>query len=520
MVSTRLISLFLCTSFLFAAPTVKTSNGALAGTTSSDGKVNIFKGIPFAAPPVGQLRWKSPQPAQSWEGVKPVTSFGARCMQARVFDDMVFRDSGPSEDCLYLNVWTPAASAHGNLPVMVWIYGGGFVGGAASEPRQDGEQLAKKGVVVVSFNYRLGIFGFYAHPELAKESDHKAAGNYGLLDQLAALKWVHQNIASFGGNPANVTIFGESAGSFSVSALIASPLTTGLFQRAIGESGAYFGPTLRALDLKHSSADGLQFGKDIGSTSLAALRAQKAADLLQEATTRKKFKFVPNVDGYFLPTDIPSIYAAGKQQHIPLLAGWNADEGSYGSIFHGQEPTVDNYVASLHKMFGDEADALVKAYPAANDAQAKESAQDLAGDQFIAYSTWKWLEAQGAIGNSKLFRYRFEDAPPADPTNPKSASRGAYHSAEIEFVFEALKSKKLPWRSQDEKLSDMIATYWSNFAKTGDPNGAGLAKWPQYSKQDGYQVMHLDASPHAAPDKLRTRYQTLESLKAFKPTAN
>jgi para-nitrobenzyl esterase len=502
---------------VFAATPVQTANGRVEGTTSADSKVRIYKGIPFAAPPVGELRWKAPQAPANWDGVRKATAFGARCMQARVYSDMIFRDNGPSEDCLYLNVWTPAAEASAKLPVMVWIYGGGFAAGAASEPRQDGEHLAEKGVVVVSLNYRLGIFGFFAHPELAKESGHDAAGNYGLLDQVAALQWVHKNIGAFGGDAGNVTIFGESAGSFSVSALMASPLTQGLFEHAIGESGAFFGKTLQAKTLKQSEEADKKFGETVGASTLAALRAKSANELLEAATRQKELRFVPNIDGYFLPEDVYSIYAAGKQRHVSLLAGWNADEGSYKDIFDKDKPTLQNYVARIHAKFGDKASTILSAYPASNDEQAKRAAQDLSGDQFIGYPTWKWIEMQSATGGSPVYRYRFEDAPPADPADPESMSRGAYHSAEIEFVFEALASKHLPWRAGDRKLSDTMATYWSNFAKTGNPNGDDLAKWPAYTKDNGYQIMHLSTEPHAGPDRERARYEAFDSMTSFEP---
>src|ERR1700686_810967 len=230
----------------------RTEAGVVAGTKSADGKVVVFKGMPFAAPPVGELRWKEPQPVAQWKGVRKATEFGARCMQARIFEDMVFRDSGPSEDCLYLNVWTPGISAKTKRPVMVWIYGGGFQAGAPSEPRQDGGHLAHKGVVMVSINYRLGIFGFFSHPGLTAESAHHASGNYGLMDQAAALEWVSKNIAAFGGDPHHVTIFGESAGSLAVSALMASPLSKELIHAAIGERGAFFGKTPSAKPLAES----------------------------------------------------------------------------------------------------------------------------------------------------------------------------------------------------------------------------------------------------------------------------
>jgi para-nitrobenzyl esterase len=492
---------------------VATDAGQVEGALSADSKVHVFKGIPFAAPPVGDLRWKAPQPIAKWDGVRKATEFGARCMQARVYGDMNFRDDGPSEDCLYLNVWTPSTTSR--LPVMVWIFGGGFAAGSTSEPRQDGEMLAKKGVVVVSMNYRLGLFGFFSHPGLTKESGHNASGNYGLMDQLAALEWVRKNVAAFGGDPHKVTIFGESAGSFSVSAQMASPLAKGLFHSAIGESGAFFGNTLRTKSLADAEADDQKFAESIGADSLEALRALPADRLLDAAGKPGGIRFRPIIDGYFFPEDVHAIFASGKQSHVPLLAGWNADEGNYQNIFKGEAPTPENFAARLHVLFGDQADTLLKLYPAGTDDQTRRSAQDLAGDQFIGFSTWKWIEMQLATGGSRVFRYEFDDAPPPakDSTTP---SRGAYHSAEIEFVFEALASKNLPWRPEDEKLSDQMSSYWTNFAKKGDPNGPGLPHWPAYNAHSKYEVMHLSASPQPAPDEHRARYEFLDAL----PPAN
>ena len=498
---------------LAAADQVTTDKGVVEGTASADSKVRIFKGIPFAAPPVGALRWKAPQPAANWTGVRKAAEFGPRCMQGRIYNDMLFRDPGPSEDCLCLNVWTPAASTQDRLPVMVWIYGGGFSAGAASEPRQDGENLARKGVVVVSLNYRLGLFGFFTHPELAQESGHGSSGNYGLLDQVAALQWVQRNIAAFGGDPGRVTIFGESAGSFSVSALMASPLAQGLFQRAIGESGAYFSTTLDLKPLaKAEEADG-KFAEALGARAIEALRAKPADELLKAALKLGGVRFAPNVDGYYLPETAYAIYAAGKQSHVPLLAGWNADEGNFRVIFKSDPPTAANFARRAKELYGDKADAFLKLYPAATDEQAQRSAQDLAGDGFIGFSTWKWLEMQAATGKSPEYRYEFDDAPPA----PAGAvSRGAYHSAEIEFVFGVLASKDLPWRPEDFKLSGLMSSYWTNFARTGDPNGPGLPKWPVYAAGGGYPVMHLSASSNAAADEHRGRYEFLDALASWR----
>jgi para-nitrobenzyl esterase len=494
-----------CLSQAAVPDIVKLDAGRVKGVVANG--VATFRGIPFAAPPVGALRWKAPQPAPHWKGVRQAVEFGPRCMQGNIYNDMTFRDKGPSEDCLYLNVWTPAGSEKARLPVMVWIYGGGFAAGAASEPRQDGGNLARKGVVVVSMNYRLNVFGFFAHAELAQESGHDSSGNYGLLDQVSALEWVHKNIAGFGGDPANVTIFGESAGSFSVSAQMASPLAQGLFQRAIGESGAFFSTVLNLKPLAESEEADAKFAESFGAHSLADLRAMPAAELLAAAAKRNGIRFAPNIDGYFLPRGVREIYADGKQSHVPLLAGWNHDEGGYGSIFGKDPPTAANLVAYARRHFGDRADEFLKLYPAENDEQAKRSAQDLAGDQFIAFSTWKWIEMQGATGRSTVYRYEFDDAP---PVAANAEARGAYHSAEIEFVFGALASENLPWRPEDKALSDLMSTYWSNFAKTGDPNGPGLPQWPAYSGQASYPVMHLDATSQAAPDDHRPRYEFLD----------
>jgi para-nitrobenzyl esterase len=491
---------------------VRTASGVVEGVVSPDGKVRTFKGIPYAAPPVGPLRWKPPQPAPTWTGIREAVNYGPRPMQWRVFDDMIFHDAGPSEDCLYLNLWMPEKDRPpGKLPVMVWIFGGGFVAGSTSEPRQDGGNLSKKGVLVVSLNYRLGVFGFFAHPDLTRESEHHASGNYGLLDQVAALRWVHDNIAAFGGDPDNVTIFGESAGSFSVSALMASPLARGLFRRAIGESGAFFGDTLQARTRAEAERDGVRFAESaFGTNSIEALRALPANALLDAARRYPRRRFVPDIDGYFLPTDCDSIYAAGKQSHVPLLAGWNRDEGNYRSFFGKDEPpTLANYVARAKARFGPDSETFLKVYSANTDAEAKRAAQDYAGDSFIGYSTWKWLELQLQTGRSPVYRYEF-DQPLPPPVNATP------HASDIEFVFRMLSARNLPWRPEDREVSELMASYWSNFAKSGDPNGPGLPHWPLYRSQEGYPVMHLQAKPVAAPDTHRARYLFLDERAAKK----
>jgi para-nitrobenzyl esterase len=501
-----MLSLPLAVFAASSGPQVKTVSGVVEG--KSDGPVNVFLGIPYAAPPVGDLRWKPPVPAAKWNGVLKARDFGSHCMQGKVYGDMNFRDPGGSEDCLTLNVWVPAKAAAAKLPVMVWIYGGGFAAGTTSEPRQDGIHLAQQGVIVVSMNYRLGIFGFFVHPELAKESGHNAAGNYGLLDQTAALRWVRDNIAGFGGDPGNVTIFGESAGSFSVSAQMASPLAKGLFQKAIGESGAAFfsgGLTFEPRSAREQK-DVKAVNAKLGVSTLAELRAIPAQKLLDAFAPPQSpgFDFGPDVDGYFLPESVPAIVAAGNQNDVPLLAGWNHDEGSYEIAFSPQKPTADSLKATAQKEFGDKAAEFLKLYPSDNDAQTLRSAQDFAGDRFIAFSTWAWLEGQSKTGKQPVYRFRFDLGPPSDPKMPQL---GAYHSSEIEYVFGQLDSKAgVGWRADDRQLSDEMQKYWANFARSGDPNGPGLPKWPVYSAGDGWTVMFLDATPAAHKDELRDRY--------------
>jgi para-nitrobenzyl esterase len=489
---------------------VRTEAGTVAGSRNADGKVVIFKGIAFAAPPVGQLRWKEPQPVAPWKGVRKATEFGARCMQPRIYEDMLFRDSGPSEDCLYLNVWAPKTKADAKLPVMVWIYGGGFQAGATSEPRQDGEHLAHKGVIVVSMNYRLGIFGFLSHPGLTAESVHHASGNYGLMDQAAALKWVHENIAAFGGDPNNVTIFGESAGSFAVSALMASPLAKGMIRAAVGESGAFFGKTLSAKPLAESERRDAVFAESLGMKSIGQLRELSAERILEAATSVKDTnRFGPNIDGYFMPASAYAIYAKGEQAHIPLMAGWNRDEGSYQQFFGTAPVSKENYQAKIRQIFGEAAQEALKLFPGGSDEEVKSSAALLNTADFIALGTWKWLEMHLQTGEAAVYRYEFDQAPPASEGHQAEAGL-AYHSAEIESVFGTLDWKKISWRPEDYKLSDQMGSYWTNFAKTGNPNGAGLRIWPMYMRKSGYQLMHLGAAPRAMPDKQREQFVFLD----------
>jgi para-nitrobenzyl esterase len=501
-----------------AAAQVKTAGGLVRGTASSDDRFRIFKGIPYAAPPVGDFRWQPPRPAAPWEGTRDATQFGPRCLQGRIFADIVFTDL--SEDCLTLNIWTPARAASDRLPVMVWIHGGGFQAGAGAEPRHDGEAFARKGVVLVTFNYRLGVFGFLAHPDVTRESSQHASGNYGMLDQVAALRWVQENIAAFGGDPENVTIFGESAGSFAASALMASPLAQGLFQKAIGESGAFFTAGSGTLALRSLSATeqaGAKFAASLGAESIAALRAKSGDEVLQAALKVQPW-FAPNLDGYFLPEDVYTVFAAGKQSRVPLLAGWNADEARGGVVLGRQKPTAESFAQDTRKRFGDQADAVLQAYPAATDAEALESAASLASDLFIGYCTWKWIEMHARNAHAPVYRYSFDRKIPVEPgakvngMPATSADVGARHAGEIEYVFGALSLSlpKVPWEAADRTLSEAITSYWANFARTGDPNAPGLPKWPRYDRDS--RVLHLDLTIHDEADSLRPRYEALDAF--------
>ncbi|MDP9052581.1 MAG: carboxylesterase family protein [Acidobacteriota bacterium] len=493
---------------------IRIDSGKILGVLTPDQKVLAYKGIPFALPPVGELRWRAPQPAGRWKKVLLASDFGPHCIQQGSYPDMVFHDPGPSEDCLTLNVWTPSdakpTKKSPGLPVMVWIYGGGFVTGGTSENRQDGQFLAHRGVVVVSMNYRLGIFGFFTHPELTGESPNQASGNYGLMDQAAAIAWVRRNIAAFGGDPANITIFGESAGSFSVSTLMASPVSKDLFSKAIGESGGAlyssglgYPPRQEAEQRNVAWAD-----STFGSSKLFYLRTLRTDEIVKAVTshTNPVPPFGPVVDGYFLPDSVPNIYAAGKQAHVPTLGGWNANESRPDHV-----PTADSFTVQAHTDFGPNALKFLAAYPASTDAEAVQSAGDFAGDQFIAFSTWAWLEAQLKTGQAPVYRYWFDLASPGDRNH--SAATGAFHSDDIEYVFGTLDSRPdIKLRPEDRALSELMQQYWTNFAKVGDPNGPGLPKWSVYSPEDGYPVMHLDAHPAAAPDALRPRYLFLDSI--------
>lgn len=515
-----------------AAPRATTANGVVEGTTGEATGVRAFRGIPFAAPPVGDLRWKPPAAVKSWTGVRPAAQFGPRCMQHPVFGDMNFRSNGMSEDCLYLNVWTPAGAEKKKLPVLLYFYGGGFVAGDGSEPRYDGESMARRGIVVVTCNYRLGVFGFLSHPELTAESPAHASGNYGFLDQNAALRWVRENAAAFGGDPSKITIAGESAGSLSVSGHMASPLSRDLISGAIGESGALLG-SLRAVPLAQAEQAGAQWATGAGATSLAALRAMSADQVMEATKSAQVGRFPLTVDGLFLTEPAAATFQAGKQSRVPLLVGWNSEEMTWRFLLQGQEPTPENYEKAVRRVYGANADAILKLYPGATQEQAISSATDLAGDGFIAFGTWKWSDMHAKTGGKPVYRYLYARPRPAmtpefagaAPGLAGGVSRtpnsgavtmppatGAVHSAEIEYAMGNLSTNKVyAWTPDDYKVSDVMQGYFANFVKTGDPNGKGLPPWPAI-KGDVVNVMRIDVKSVAAPDTTRDRYLLLDRI--------
>lgn len=494
-------------------PRVQLAEGWVEGRQAPVNGIMLdeFKGIPYAAPPLGELRWQPPQPTRAWSGVRPTTQFGPRCMQLPLFGDMVFRSRGMSEDCLYLNVWKPV-HASGKLPVLVYFFGGGFVAGDGSEKRYDGASLASKGIVTVTVNYRLGVFGFFALPALADESPHHAAGNYGLLDQVAALRWVQANIARFGGDPAQVTIAGESAGSIAVSALMTSPLSRGLFARAIGESGALIAP-IAPLPLPEMEQHGEAFARALGADSLRALRALPAAKLLQ-ATRDQHSDANVAVDGWFLHEPPAKTMAKGQQAQVPLLLGSNSQEGFYTALLKGQPPTPSNYRGALQRLFGAQADRVLTLYPGDSEAQVKQSGTALAGDMFIAHSTWRWMDLQRRHSDAPVYFYYFAQPRPAKrhPAPGEQPDAGAVHSAEIEYALGNLAGNEVyAWTDADRRASATMEGYFAQFVKTGNPNGTGLPHWPAVRESHGGILRQvITAHTHAEVDHGAARQAFLQ----------
>lgn len=508
---------------------VNTANGIIEGEFDIKTNIQSFKGIPFAQPPVGNLRWKAPQPITNWTGIKQTKKFGPRAVQSNIFGDMGFRSDGISEDCLYLNVWSPAKSSDEKLPVLVYFYGGGFAAGDGSEYRYDGENMAKKGIVTLTVNYRLGIFGFFSHPELTKESPNHASGNYGFLDQNAALKWVQANIAKFGGDPKRVTIAGESAGSISVSAQMASPLSKNLIAGAIGESGASIFPTLAPIPLAEAEKTGFEFGQKIGAKSLKDLRAMSTFELYQKSSGTSMGVFKSTIDGYFMPKSLPEIFESKQQAMVPLLVGWNSEEMTYLALTMGKSLTNESYAAKIKELYGDKAEEVLKLYPAGTPEVTEQSATDLAGDRFIAYSTWKWFDLHRKNSSQNVYRYYFSKPRPEmrdkdleaglaggvikkDKNAPKAPKpKGAVHSAEIEYAMGNLATNKdYDWTEDDYKVSETMMNYFANFIKSGNPNGEKLPVWPMAKDEKSPEIMIIDIKSKATKAENDTRYLFLD----------
>lgn len=460
---------------------LKVEGGIIQGTLADD--LSIYKGIPFAAPPVGDLRWKAPQPLEAWEGVKQTTEYAPAPMQG---GNPV---SGKSEDCLYLNVWTPAKSINEKLPVLVWIYGGGFSFGSTSDPVHNGEHLARKGVVLVSIAYRVGQLGFLAHPELSAESPNGVSGNYGLLDQIAGLQWIQNNIAAFGGDPGQVTIFGESAGGIAVSMLCASPLAKGLFHGAISQSGGSFGPTRPTTypgenmkTLQQAEHDGIEYLKGFGLSSMEELRNLEAEKLIPQGWTMPGGW--PIVDGCVIPDDQFKLYEAGNYNDVPVLIGYNSDEGL--SFPAGRTP--QEYIANVQERFGPYADSLIQAYPVGEN-NVPRSARNLMRDAAFGWHTWSWARLQSKAGKSEVYFYYFDQHPERAEGSPQ-ADHGTPHGVDVPFVFMNLDPANSNTTESDLEIAETMGTYWTNFAKYGDPNGEGVLAWPAFSDENP-EVMYL-----------------------------
>ncbi|MXN89979.1 carboxylesterase family protein [Flavobacterium sp. Sd200] len=524
------------------APQAKVAQGTLEGKTLPSG-VQSYLGIPYAQPPVNELRWVAPQPPKGWKGVRKATVFGNYPMQKNVFGDMIFRAPKMSEDCLYLNVWTPAKKPTEKLPVLVYFYGGGFVAGDGSENRYDGESLATRGIVTVTLNYRLGIFGFFSHPELTKESPNQSSGNYGLLDQNAALLWVKKNIAAFGGDPDRITIAGESAGSISVSAHMVSPLSKNLIAGAIGQSGAMINPTYEAILLSDGEAVGDRVFAKSGITSIAEMRKVTAEKLL-EIGSDPFIDFKPRavVDGYFLPNLPSAIFAVGEQAKVPLLVGWTSAEMPYTAFMQGQFPSPENYKKVVKERFGDKSDELLSLYPGNTVGEVVASATALASDTFIVYSTWKWADDHRKY--APVFAYNFsKPRPPMKPewkdskvglaggitkdANKKDGEKkdakkedkkmpdalvGAAHASDIEYVLGNLMTNPVyAWTPEDIKVSENAQTYFSNFIKTGNPNEKGLPDWPVSIPGNDLLLMDINTELKLLKNHYTKRYIFLEN---------
>ena len=516
-------STYLClTFFLLLSPfgsvlsqeavKVQTSYGTVEGLRDNEKNIELFLGVPYAKPPVDDLRWKAPQPMEKWEGIKSTKKFSPAAVQTNVFGDMIYRGQGTSEDCLYLNIWTPESNKKKDLPVLVYFYGGGFVAGDGSEPRYDGQAMAQKDVVMVTVNYRLNIFGFLAHPELSAEAAYNSSGNYGLLDQNAALKWVVENIENFGGDPERINIAGESAGSISVSAHMASPLSKDLLSGAIGESGASIHPTLAPVPLEEAERIGVEFAESTGAPSLKELRALSTEELFKLYNESGRFGFPTVIDSYFLPASLPEIFRKGQQAQIPLLVGWNSAEMAGEALMQGTDYSKENYKSKLKELYPDHFERVLELYPASSREKVISSATALASDRFIAYSTWKWAELHSKNSSEPVYRYLFSRIRPNPEENSSKEQMGAAHATEIEYFLGNLELVDNPnFTSEDFKISETIQDYLVNFIRTGNPNSENLPKWPSLQGSgEKTPVLIMDSEFRIINSRDEERYRFLD----------
>lgn len=515
----------------FAVQT-KIQNGVIEGNYNTKTGIQTYFGVPFAKPPIGNLRWKAPQPLENWAGVKETKKFGPRPMQKLVWGDMNSRSNGVSEDCLYLNIWSPANRNQKDLPVLFYIYGGGFIAGDGSEPRYDGEAMAKKGIVVVTANHRLNVFGFLSHPELSAEAPYKASGNYGLLDQAAALKWVKQNIAQFGGNPNKITIAGESAGSISVSYQMVSPLSKNLIAGAIGESGAGINPTLAPVPLAEGEKAGKEFAKKAGANSIANLRKLSARDIYEIYNESQGSRFPVVIDNYFLPKTLPQIFAAKEQAQVPLLLGWNSAELPGQAFMQGKPYNEENFKSRIKAEYPTDYEEAMKLYPAGSEKEIELSATALAADRFISYSTWKWFDLHRNNSQQPVYRYLYSKLRPAlvdnsmtaglaggtskkDPNAaPAPRAAGAPHACEIEYCMGNLdRIKEFAWTPDDYKVSETMLNYFANFVKNGNPNATKLPEWTAAKADDATPpVMIIDVESRTEKAVNDARYEFMDRM--------
>ncbi len=524
--------LVVCPLIAFAQPTpanrhfpvqTRIAPGVLEGQYDAQTGVQRYLGIPFAQPPVGALRWKAPQPVTPWSGVREATKFGPSPVQTIVFPDIVFRSEGMSEDCLYLNVWTPARRDTKGLPVLLYFYGGGFVAGDGSEARYDGASMAAKGIVVVTCNYRLNIFGSFAHPALSAEASYHASGNYGFLDQNAALRWVRDNIAAFGGDPRHITIAGESAGSLSVSAHMASPLSRDLIAGAIGESGSMMGSSLAAVPLAEAERQGAEFAQKAGNLTLDQLRALSTRELFELYQEARRWGFPAVIDGHFLPKPVAEICGAGEQARVPLLVGWNSAEIPGLAFMQSQSYSAPTYLEQLKLAYPQDHETALQLYPAGTPEELERSATALASDRFISFSTWKWFDLHRRHSGQPTYRYLYARIPPQAapvparfgvPSTPTLKPIGAPHACEIPYCLGNLDLvQDIPWTADDHAVSEVMQAAFAQFIKTGNPNGPGVPNWPAATAEEpAPPVMTIDVQSQAAPSNVEARYQFLDRV--------